>query len=85
MNREFKRKTINAYSGSIAESFSSQLRSKRLELNMTVPALSASSGVSIRWIQFIENSQRLPSLYTIASLSLALDFYEWEFFSLKRL
>ena len=81
-----KRKEIDFYNSSLIKSFGEQLRDKRKEKGLTQEQLSAISLVSARDLLSLELGQaQYPSLYIILSISVALDYYEWEFFSLKRL
>lgn len=81
-----KRKEIDFYNSSLIKSFGEQLRDKRKEKGLTQEQLSAISLVSARYLLSLELGQaQYPSLYIILSISVALDYYEWEFFSLKRL
>jgi len=78
------RSSIDNYTNEFAKSFGQQLKAKRTEINMSGNVLAKECLVSRRWIQKIENGSKLPSIYILASISKALDFYEWEFFTLRR-
>ena len=80
-----KRKEIDFYNSTVITSFGEQLKSKRKEKGLSQEQLSSISLVSTRYICSLELGQaQYPSIYIILSISVALDYYEWEFFSLKR-
>jgi len=78
------RKRINNYTETIAYSLGSQIVKRREYLEITQDQLAQRALISVRWLRYIEEGKKLPSIYIIASISMVLDFYEWEFFSLTK-
>lgn len=78
------RQKIDNYTNTLAQSFGKQLRERRLEAGLTQVKLAQHASISVRWLEFIEAGEKLPSLYVISSISIALDYWDWKLFSLTK-
>lgn len=56
---------------------------KRKEKNMSIKDLSSQTGISERYLRFIEKGKRTPSLKTAISISKALGFSINELFDIN--
>lgn len=70
---------------SITHSFGKQVIVKRTEQGLTRAQLAVKSQLSYKWLAMLERGELASaSLYTLVSISNALDFYEWELFQLTK-
>lgn len=77
------RNKVDYYTDSIAFSFGREVLAKREELGISRNQLSKLALISYKWLVAIEKGRKIPSVYIITSISMALDYYDWEVFKLK--
>lgn len=72
------RHKVDTYVSSLAEAFGKEVTAKRVKLGLSRMQLAKKALVSYRWLQSIEDGEKMPSFYIVASLSMALDTEDWE-------
>lgn len=78
------REIIDKYADAMALSFGKEVSIMRQARGMNRSQLAREALVSYKWIVAIESGKRMPSPYVIISITLALNFYDWDFMKLKK-